>query len=96
MTLVIHLAWIFIIACRYAGIIAVYAGVALFGFYFIGGNARSKNNAVPTSSWLGKGPRLGMKIAGVGAAVDPGRLGHPAIPARRQLTRGRRLAKACG
>lgn len=66
MTLVIHLAWILIIACRYAGIIAVYAGVALFGFYFIGGNARSKNNAVPASSWLGAGPKIGMKIAGVG------------------------------
>jgi len=66
MVLVIHLAWIFIIACRFAGIIAVYVGVALFGFYFIGGNARSKNNAVPASSWLGAGPRKAMKIAGVG------------------------------
>jgi hypothetical protein len=69
MVLVIHLAWILIIACRYAGIIAIYAGVALFGVYFISGNARSRNNAVPLSAWLGVGPRKGMKIAAIGAAL---------------------------
>jgi hypothetical protein len=62
MVLVIHLAWILMSLCRYGGIAAIYAGVALFGVYFIGGNARSQGNAVPASSWLGPGPRKGMKI----------------------------------
>lgn len=66
MALVIHLTWILIMALRYAGIVVVYGGVVLFGVYFIGGNARSKNNAVPRSAWLGAGPRKGMKIVGLG------------------------------
>jgi hypothetical protein len=69
MVLLIHLAWILITTCRYAGIVIVYGGVALFGIYFIAGNARSKNNAVPLSSWLGPGPRKGIKIVLIGLAL---------------------------
>lgn len=69
MPLVIHLAWVLMIIFRYAGIVVVYAGVALFGVYFIGGNARAKSGAVPASSWLGAGPRLGMKIVIAGVVL---------------------------
>ena len=36
--------------------------------YFISGNARS-DGAIPASSWRGAGPRKGMKIFAVGAAM---------------------------
>ena len=69
MVFVIHLAWLLVVGLRYAGIAVIYGGVVLFGVYFIGGNARSRDNAVPLSAWLGRGPRKGMKIVFVGAAM---------------------------
>jgi hypothetical protein len=51
---------------RFAGVIVLFAGVGLFGVYFITGNARSKDGAVPRSSWLGAGPKQGMRLAGLG------------------------------
>ena len=51
---------------RFAGVVVVFSGVALFGVYFIGGNARVANGAVPRSSWLGRGPRRGMGIIALG------------------------------
>jgi hypothetical protein len=62
----LHLAWTVMTALRFAGVIVVFAGVGLFGVYFIGGNGRSRNGAVPQSSWLGAGPRKGMRISGLG------------------------------
>jgi len=54
---------------RFAGVAAVFSGVALFGVYFIGGNARVANGAVPRSSWLGAGPRRGMGIIALGGLM---------------------------
>ena len=54
---------------RFAGVVVVFSGVALFGVYFIGGNARVANGAVPRSSWLGPGPRRGMRIIALGALM---------------------------
>lgn len=62
----LHLAWTVMTALRFAGVIVVFAGVGLFGVYFIGGNGRSRNGAVPRSSWLGAGPRKGMRISALG------------------------------
>jgi len=53
------------ILLRFAGVIVAFAGVALFGVYFIAGNARAAREgggAVPRSSWLGPGPRKAMWI----------------------------------
>jgi hypothetical protein len=36
---------------RFAGIIIVFAGVALFGVFFIGANARATDSRIPASSW---------------------------------------------
>jgi hypothetical protein len=57
--LALHLAWLLMTVLRFAGIIIVIAGVALFGVYFIGGNARAADGRVPVSSWLGVGPKKG-------------------------------------
>ena len=54
---------------RFAGVFVIFAGIALFGVYFIGGNARSTNGTVPRSSWLGAGPRKGMRIVVAGAIL---------------------------
>ena len=54
---------------RFAGVAIVFSGVALFGVYFIGGNARVASGAVPRSSWLGAGPRRGMGIIALGGLM---------------------------
>ena len=54
---------------RFAGVIVVFAGIGLFGVYFIAGNARSNNGNVPRSSWSGAGPKKGMRIIALGAVL---------------------------
>jgi hypothetical protein len=68
-SLALHLAWLLMTVLRYAGVAIVFAGVGLFGIYFIGGNARATDGAVPASSWLGRGPRKAMWIAAFGALM---------------------------
>jgi len=58
----LHLVWIAMTVLRFAGVAVMFAGVGLFGVYFVGGNARSADGAIPRSSWLGAGPKKGMKI----------------------------------
>lgn len=53
-------------ALRVAGVVLVMVGVGWFGGYFIAGNGHSSDGTVPRSSWLGPGPRQGMKIAVLG------------------------------
>jgi hypothetical protein len=69
MVMLLHLAWIAMTVLRFAGVFVVFAGVALFGVYFIGGNARASGGRVPLSSWLGKGPRKGMRIFAAGVLM---------------------------
>ena len=54
---------------RFAGVIVVFAGVALFGIFFIRGNARATDGRVPTASWWGAGPKKGMRIVGLGTLM---------------------------
>ena len=69
MALALHIAWTLMTVLRFAGITVVFAGVALFGVFFIGGNARARDGRVPTSSWRGPGPKKGMRIVAMGAAM---------------------------
>ena len=64
--MMLHFVWTLMTALRFAGVLVMFAGVALFGVYFIRGNARSRNGAVPRSSWRGPGPRKGMRIFALG------------------------------
>lgn len=57
------------IVLRYAGIVVIFAGVGLFGVYFIAGNARVPDGKVPKSSWQGAGPVKGLKIVALGIAM---------------------------
>jgi hypothetical protein len=67
--LALHLAWLLMTVLRFAGIIILIAGVALFGVYFIGGNSRATDGRVPVSSWLGAGPKKAMRIAALGVLM---------------------------
>ncbi|MBA2589094.1 MAG: hypothetical protein H0U98_10790 [Alphaproteobacteria bacterium] len=70
MALVLYSAWFLMTALRYGGVLTVFAGITLFGVYFISGNARAgRDGAIPASSWRGAGPRKGMKIVALGAAM---------------------------
>ena len=69
MALVLHIAWLLMTLFRYAGIIVIFAGVALFGAYFIAGNGRAENGKVPASSWMGPGPKKGMRIVALGGLM---------------------------
>ena len=70
MALVLAIAWFSMTVLRHGGVLTVFAGVALFGVYFISANARpGRNGAIPSSSWRGAGPRKGIKIALFGIAM---------------------------
>lgn len=70
MAIALSTAWFLMTVLRYGGVLTVFAGVALFGVYFISGNARpGRDGAIPASSWRGPGPRKGMKIFAAGAAM---------------------------
>jgi hypothetical protein len=70
MALVLAIAWFSMTVLRYGGVLTVFSGVALFGVYFISGNARAgRDGAIPSSSWRGPGPRKGIKIALLGVAM---------------------------
>jgi hypothetical protein len=64
--MILHLAWVLMTVLRFAGVAVMFAGVGLFGVYFIAGNARSRNGTIPRSSWRGPGPRKGMRIFATG------------------------------
>ncbi len=69
MAMALHLAWVLMTVFRFAGLIVIFAGVALFGVHFIGGNARAEDGRVPDSSWLGPGPKKGMRIIALGVLM---------------------------
>jgi hypothetical protein len=68
----LHFSYVVMTALRFAGVLVVFAGVALSGGYFIRGNARSTDGCVPRSAWLGAGPMTGICIVGVGAGLLTG------------------------
>ena len=69
MALVVHLAWILMTVLRFAGIIIVFAGVTLFGVFFIGANARATDGRIPASSWKSAGSKKGIRIVALGAIM---------------------------
>jgi hypothetical protein len=73
MTLFLNFAWTFVGVLKFGGLAVALIGVAVFGWYFVRGNARAARgdcDKVPSSSWRGPGPILGTKILGVGIALQ--------------------------
>jgi hypothetical protein len=65
-------AWSFSFLLSFGGVAVVWAGVAVFGWYFLQANvtsARSGSGAVPWKSWRGRGPKRGIWIFAAGALV---------------------------
>jgi hypothetical protein len=55
---------------RFTGLPVMFVGVAVFGVYFVGGNARaarSGDGAIPATSWLGAGPMTVMAAFALGS-----------------------------
>ena len=64
-----HLTWILVTVLRFVGLPVMIAGIAVFGMYFVGENARaarSGDGTIPRSSWQGAGPRMGIGIFALG------------------------------
>lgn len=73
MTLFLNFAWIFVGVLKFGGLAVALIGVAIFGWYFVRGNAqaaREDASTVPSSSWRGAGPIFGAKILGLGIALQ--------------------------
>jgi hypothetical protein len=73
MTLFLNFAWTFVGMFKFGGLAVALIGVAVFGWYFVRGNAqaaRDDSDKVPSSSWRGPGPIFGAKILGVGIALQ--------------------------
>jgi hypothetical protein len=71
--LFLNFAWTFVGVLKFGGLVVALIGVAVFGWYFVRGNAqaaRDDSNKVPSSSWRGPGPIFGAKILGFGIALQ--------------------------
>jgi hypothetical protein len=69
----LSLAWMVVGVLKFGGLGVALIGVAVFGWYFVRGNAqaaRSDSDKVPSSSWRGPGPIFGAKILGLGIALQ--------------------------
>jgi hypothetical protein len=71
MTLIFHAAWLTMTVLRFGGVAVVFAGVALFGTYFIVGNAKAarRGDRVPWSLLFEAGPKKAARILVVGAVM---------------------------
>ena len=74
MTPIFHAAWFAMTLLRFGGVAVVFAGVALFGTYFIVRNAKAARSGgkVPWSLLLEPGPKKAMRIVAVGAGMLAG------------------------
>jgi hypothetical protein len=73
MALFLNFVWTFVGMLKFGGLAVALIGVAVFGWYFVRGNAqaaRDDPDKVPSSSWRGPGPIFGTKILGVGIALQ--------------------------
>jgi hypothetical protein len=65
----LDMAWRLVSALKFGGLIAIFSGIAVFGWYFVGDNAqaaRGDSKAVPRSAWRGRGPVRGATIVAAG------------------------------
>ncbi len=73
MALFLNLAWLSVGVLKFGGLALALIGVAVFGWYFVRGNARAARDGtgkVPISSWRGPGPMLGAKMLAGGIALQ--------------------------
>jgi hypothetical protein len=72
MAMILRIAWLTMTLLRFGGVAVLFSGVALFGIYFISGNAkaaRGGDGRIPSSSWRGAGPRKALRVIVAGATM---------------------------
>jgi hypothetical protein len=72
MRFVLDIAWTLVGVLKFGSLAVVLAGVALFGWNFVGINARAAQTAradVPAESWRGPGAINGFKLMALGFAM---------------------------
>jgi len=64
--------WMISSFLKYGGLAVALGGVAIFGWYFVGANARAAQRDGDQNSvaWGGAGAMLGIKVLAVGVAVQ--------------------------
>ena len=73
MTYLLDGAWILVKVLSYGSLAVGLIGVAIFGWYFVGINARaaqSESTEIPKESWKGKGAKLGLRLLVLGALIE--------------------------
>jgi hypothetical protein len=74
MQFLINTAWILVKFFSYGGLVVALVGVAIFGWYFVGINARAakirEEGEIPQSSWRGKGARRGYLLIAIGIGLQ--------------------------
>jgi hypothetical protein len=61
----LNIAWPLVHFLSYVGLAFLFAGIAIFGWYFIRANANAAGqdlSEIPPASWHGTGPLRGAKI----------------------------------
>lgn len=73
MTLVLDIAWLLVKVLSYGGFIVCFAGVIIFGWYFVRLNARAARSdtaGIPREAWRGRGAMFGIRVLGFGAGMQ--------------------------
>jgi hypothetical protein len=72
MKIALDIAWALAGFIRFASLAAVLLGVIVFGWHFVGINARAaqtESGDIPDESWRGPGAIHGFKLMGLGFAL---------------------------
>ena len=72
MNVFLDIAWALVVILRYGSLAVVLLGVAVFGWHFVGINARAAQTEradIPVESWRGTGARAGVKLMALGFAI---------------------------
>ncbi len=68
----LDIAWTLVSLIRYGSLAVVLLGVVVFGWHFVGINARAAEigrGDIPDESWRGPGAITGFKLVGLGFAL---------------------------
>jgi hypothetical protein len=72
MTQLLAVAWLLQKTLNFAGVAGAFAGVAIFGWYFVRINAlaaQGETGDIPPESWRGPGARYGLFIFAAGVTL---------------------------
>jgi hypothetical protein len=71
--MLLDVAWLLVRTLNWGGLVVAWAGVTIFGWYFVRNNAaaaQGETNDIPRSSWRGPRAKLGFRLVVIGAAMQ--------------------------